>query len=223
MEERDIRNNANNNRVDKRVDEIKRDIEVTRDTVGDTIEKITNRLSAHYVKERVKEATAEKTKDVIATTTAHAREWGNSVGTNVKAHPGWYAAGGAGAGGLLWLLLRRKHKDGGDGSGAVEPGPQTFGIPVEPEQSAAGLQRKAANMKGRIGGSGRREPLVFGAFAFLLGAMLGFMLPESVQEREWVRKTRELQEEWSGTDSHESFRKKGVPNTGTTGASLVEM
>jgi hypothetical protein len=177
-------------------EEIKKDIERTREDMGDTIDEIKERLSPRYMKERVKEATIEKTKDMIETTVAHAREWGESVGRNAKAHPGWYAAGGAGAGGLVWLLLRRRNKNGNQSWDIDESfGGSTESFRMEQsrvKQTAATVQQKATEVKERFTDKVERNPLALGAITTLFGAMAGFMLPESTWEREGFKKAREI-------------------------------
>lgn len=175
--------------------DIKKDIERTRDAMGDTIDKIKERLSPRYMKERVKEATIEKTKDMIDTTAAHAREWGGSVGRNVKAHPVWYAAAGAGAGGLLWLLVRQKNKNGRQSRDPAEsPGGSTEPLRGKGRvrETAAPVQVKAGEVKNRLADKVQRNPLALGAITFLLGGMAGFMMPESKWEGELFKKAQDI-------------------------------
>jgi hypothetical protein len=174
---------------------IKKEIEQTRKNMGDTIEEIKERLSAHYLTERVKEAAIGKTKDMIETTAAHTREWSESVRQNAKSHPAWYAAAGAGAGGLVWLLMRHSHHDGGQGRDSVQSVDRsTQHVPGQTRwnESAAPVEQKTGNVESRVPQRAQRNLLFLGVVAFLTGAIAGFMMPASKWEGEWVRKARDV-------------------------------
>lgn len=165
-------------------EQIKREIERTRENMGDTIDEIKERLSAQYMKEQIREAAIEKTRSVIETTAA-----------NIKNHPVWYAAGGAGAGGLVWLLARRTHHNGRHRSDSAEStGTSTGYVGGETgwNRRSAAAQLKTEDVKNRVPEKPRRDWLLLGAITFLAGAISGFMLPASTWEREWARIARDV-------------------------------
>ncbi len=170
--------------------EIRRDIERTRDDVGHTIDEIKERLSPGHMKQTVKDATIGKTKDMLESTAAQARAWGESVSRSMQGHPAWYAVGGAGAGGLLWFLIRRRQKDG-EGREYFGAAEESGDLRGRVQETAAAARDRAAQVKSRVSGKVERNPVALGTITFLLGAMAGFMMPDSIKEREWWRKLRE--------------------------------
>lgn len=172
-----------NDASDKRPGQIKRDIELTRDSMGNTIEEIKERISPRYVKERVKEATIKKTIEVIETTVAHARKWGGSVERNLKEHPAWYAAAGAGAGGLLWLLARRRHNSRRQSSQVAGSfgGSTEFmrGQSSRGGNTAANVKQKGGELKSRLTKEVVQNLRTSGGLKFLLGVMTGIMTLKS--------------------------------------------
>jgi len=178
---------------------IKQEIEQTRERMGDTIEEIKERLSPQHLKEQVKEAAAEKTKYMIGATAVHAREWSETIRQNMKGHPVWYAAGGVGAGGLVWLLSRRSHHDGRHEADSAQPVDRPTEYMHEQStwnESANIVEQKTGAAKSRVPQKApqkdQRNLLFLGAVAFVAGAIAGLMIPASTWEGEWARKVREV-------------------------------